>query len=221
MDIRLQFSITPDDYYEFQMAWMKHQRSLTPASQRGWHSPYTVVRLVLMGVVMVMLIVVCISGISEAPAPAAAPPPPEPLSHVLLNILPYVLLFGLVLGVFLWMRRSRFFYRRLAPQGARVNQPKTVEITDRQITIREVGCVSMMDWTYFIRFIETPTQFLLFQTPRLATILPKRAFMQEQLAEFRTFAQAHVGNQPVGFPVQPPPLPSTHVASAVEPREHS
>ena len=79
-----------------------------------------------------------------------------------------------------------------------------MEITDETITLRETGIVTQMQWSYFIRVVESATLFLLFITPRMAHILPKRGFAsQAEMNEFRNFALAHISNVPMGFPVQP------------------
>src|SRR5205823_1765920 len=105
--------------------------------------------------------------------------------------LPYILIFLLVFAFFFWFRRSRFVFRSLAPLVSRINEPQTLEATDTHLTVRQRGCTTIMEWTYFIRFVEGPSVFVLFVLPRLGHILPKRAFSEQHLTEFRAFAQAH------------------------------
>ncbi|HVS72190.1 MAG TPA: YcxB family protein [Phycisphaerae bacterium] len=207
MDIRLQFTLTPDDYCDFQFAYMKHRRSLTPRNARGMRSP----RLIFWGaLVLIMVIFICFMVLvtpPSAPGAAAAPaPPPIPPGQAILEMLPFPVFFIMVAGLVIWVGRSKFLYRRFAPQVLRVGEPKTAEITDGQLTVQEPGATSVFQWNYFMRFIETRSSFLLFTIPRGAHILPKRAFTSPaELNEFRAFAQAHVGNVPIGFPVQAQP----------------
>lgn len=211
MDIQLQFTLTADDYCEFQRGYMRNRKSMTPRSQRGFRSPQMILWIPL----TVLLIGYWIATDLLAPPAAAVPPgPPPTLAEALFAFLPYAVMFLLLFGFILWTQRSRYFYRRLALQSMRVGEPRTAEITDARIVIRDAGSTCAFQWNYFIRCVETKGDFLLFTVPRAAQILPKRAFPSPALLEeFRRFAQAHIGNQPIGFPVQPaaaalaPPLP--------------
>ncbi len=206
MQIKLSFSLTGDDYFEFIRGYMKHRRSLTPAGQRGLRSPMTVFRIVAVFALMLMMLWAFLIPDSTASLPPGAPPPaPVSLNQWAVSLCPVVGFGSLFLGFVRWFRRSRFLYRSLAAQAIRLGQPRSVEISDGGISIREPGSTSVMEWTYFIRVIETPNTFLLFVTPRMAQIIPKRGFESgAAFEEFRAFAQSHIGNQPIGFPVQPP-----------------
>jgi hypothetical protein len=148
-------------------------------------------------------------AIPSTPAPPATAPatPPVPLGKALLELAPYATIFVVLFFWYVWMRRSGMVYRRLAPQVLRMDERRTVHITDAGITIHERGAVTQTEWSYYIRFIEARSLFVLFITPRTAHLFPKRAFNQAALHEFRTFAQAHIGNEPIGFLVQLPPVP--------------
>jgi ABC-type multidrug transport system fused ATPase/permease subunit len=211
MNMRLQFTITPDDYCEFQRAYMKHRRSLTPRSHRGLGSPLLIQWMVVLVLVVCIFVTIFWLSPESPPVPApAAPPTSLPLSEMLLALLTYLILFILIWGAYFWRRRSRLLFRRMAALDMRINEERTAEITDAQLTIRETDAYSEMQWMHFIRCIETPSTFLLFVVPRMAHILPKRAFgSDDAIREFRAFAQAHIGNQPIGFPVLPAKNPKT------------
>jgi YcxB-like protein len=206
MRMQLEFSLTPDDYYEYMRAFLTHRRSLVPRAQRGWRSPFALMRAAGLLAIVAMWLIIFLTPDSAAPAPPGAPPPPPAtLDQWLRSVCPMLGILFLFIGFVLWFMRSRFLYRRLAPLAMRLGEPRVVEIDDEQIIIREPGCVTQVLWKYFIRFAQTPNAFVLFTAPRLGHILPQRAFPSpEALQEFRAFAQAHIGNQPIGFPVQPP-----------------
>ncbi len=202
MKIELRYSLSADDFYEFQMAYSRHHRSLTPAGQRGLRSPMTVFWVMLIGFLVVFVVASNLFTAAPAPPPPGAPTAPT-LRDALLGFLPYVLVFVFIFGFMMWLRRSRYLYRRLAPQALRLGDERMAEITDLQITLRDPTSTMVASWPHFMRVIETRNTFLLFTVPRAAQIIPKRAFASEAaVSEFRQFALAHIGNQPVGFPVQ-------------------
>jgi len=52
-----------------------------------------------------------------------------------------------------------------------------------------------MNWRAFIRCIETPHLFLLYHSPQLFNLVPKRAFANaEQLEEFRSLLKIGIRN---------------------------
>lgn len=201
MHIRLQYALTPDDFMEFQRAYLKFRKSLSPA--RRFSGAALMLWLVI---ILLVLVIYCImtlfSPAPAAPAPAA-PAAPQSLRELALSLLPAVIAVALIYGFLLWLRRSKLLYRRYIDEMQKLRENHETEITDPGITIRQTGCVTTMEWTYFIRFVETRNTLLLFTSGRIGHILPKRAFAsEEQLQQFRSFAQAHIGNQPIGFPVQ-------------------
>ena len=207
MNIHGEFSYVPDDYYEFHRASLKHTRALTPPSQRGFKSPNALLWLS----VALILVITCFNSLVFTSTPAttlpASAPAPMPPGEAFRTLAPYGLLLLLVWGWYLWTRSAKSIYRRLALQVIRLNEPRTIDITDDGITIREPTATTQYQWRHFIHFVEMHTTFILFVMPRTAQIIPKRAFKSEaDLAEFRAFAQYHFSNQPSGFPIQPPPV---------------
>jgi hypothetical protein len=78
-------------------------------------------------------------------------------------------------------------------------------LIDEGISVQATTSSTFMMWTHFIFFAETESLFVLMISRRIGYLLPKRAFPSaDPINEFRAFAQAHVGNAPTGFPVQPP-----------------
>jgi hypothetical protein len=201
MHIRVQFELTPDDYVDYMKAYVRHRRSLTPRDARGLRSP-----AVVAWAIVAMLAGWCVLESLVFPPPSApaatSPAAPTPLHDILWSLTPYLIVMLMIWAVFFWSR-SGFLYRRMASQATRLGQPRAAEITDTHIKIEEASSTTIQQWTYFIRCIETPRSFLLFQLPRLAHIVPKRAFGAQELAEFRAFSQAHVGRASSGFPIQP------------------
>jgi hypothetical protein len=204
MQITLEYSLAADDFYEFQRAYSRHRRSLTPASQRGIRSPRFILFL---GFACFAIALWFALSLFPAPPPAPVPPgaAPPTLHDSLKALLPFLLIFAILFVFLFWLRRSKAIYRRFAAQCLRLAEENTAQITDTHLVLQNPTCTATMTWTHFIRMIETKGTFLLFVLPRSALILPKRAFHSPAaLDEFRQFAQARIGNQPIGFPVEPP-----------------
>jgi heme/copper-type cytochrome/quinol oxidase subunit 2 len=161
MNIRVQYALTPDDFYELQMAYRKHRRSLTP---KGKANSLGARKLVGWGVIIFTVVAgVVISNAFSEPAPTPAANNYDSF-FALFSYLALVVIISIFL---IWICRSRFMYRRVAGRLSRIGEARTVEMTNEHITIRERSCVSVMDWTYFIRFIETKSTFLLFTLPQI------------------------------------------------------
>lgn len=89
-----------------------------------------------------------------------------------------------------------------------------VTLSDEHATFRTETETSTKVWTHFTHFGETEALFVLIVSGATSQLIPKRAFgSPQELEEFRGFALAHVGNVPVGFPVQAV-RPRTATASA-------
>ena len=60
------------------------------------------------------------------------------------------------------------------------------------IHLRWDGGASDVEWRMFIRWLECKNQFLLYTSPACFNILPKRAFVPQQLSEFRALLQDNI-----------------------------
>jgi hypothetical protein len=204
MNMHLRYSLSFEDYYEFQMAWNANRKSLVMPTAK----PKLSAGLVTWGAMGILVLAMCIISNLVSPAPPAAPAPPRPAAEVWSDLgwglFPYIVVLIVIWMFLLWMRRSRFVYRRLIAGNVRLGEPCSAEVMESHLTLVEPGCRTEMEWTYILRLIETKSTFLFFVLPRMAHIIPKRAFASpEALAEFRAFAEARVGNKVIGFPVQP------------------
>jgi hypothetical protein len=205
MNFHLQYVLTSDDVYEFQMAYIKHRKSMTTKARINLPSPllilaaYFVVCILWMKAVSTFL-----SPAEPAAAPATSTASQPSLVESLATLILYFGVFFLTIGFGLWLRRSRALYRRYFVEMQKLSEPHVTELTDTQITIRQSGSVNAMEWSYFIRCIETKSEFLLFTMARFAHIVPKRAFASpDDITEFRKFVRTHIDNGTRPAPVQP------------------
>ncbi len=60
------------------------------------------------------------------------------------------------------------------------------------VHLRWSGGTSDLECNNFTRQLEDKNQFLLYTSPILFTVVPKRAFTAEQLSEFRTIVAQNV-----------------------------
>jgi hypothetical protein len=74
-----------------------------------------------------------------------------------------------------------FFFLRKRKRATSAQLPRTLEVTETEITIRGPGSNVAMPWTAFGDCLESPELFVLVDRPkRLFVTIPKRAFPNEQ-----------------------------------------
>jgi len=203
--IELEYSLSPDDYHAFLRAYSKVSKQM-PAANQPYRFSRSMLGWVLILAISVMIFVVFHKeGPVRAPAVAPAAPPAAggPASSVWKNVLPYIIVFVVIWFFFVRLRLGKGGVRQFFKQNPTLADPRRVVIADDGISIQTQTNTNTMAWTHFTFFAETKEFFLLFETNRSAHLLPKRSFPSpDAIASFRAFAQASVGNQPIGFPVQ-------------------
>ena len=86
-----------------------------------------------------------------------------------------------------WLIAKRQFGKQPSLQG-----PRTMLLDPAGVHLRWSGGTSDLQWNNFTRQLEGKNQFLLYTSPVLFTVVPKRAFTPEQLSEFRTILAQNV-----------------------------
>lgn len=104
------------------------------------------------------------------------------------NFAPIFVLAGLWAGI-IWVSPWLFANRMLGPS---LKGPRTMQVDAGGIQLRWSGGKSDFAWNNFIRYLEGGNHFLLYTSPAAFTAVPKRAFMPEQLSEFRTILARNV-----------------------------
>lgn len=85
----------------------------------------------------------------------------------------------------IWLRRD---FRR----HPSIALPEKTRIDDAGLHINSEVAGGTTKWVAYNGFKETQNLFLLYLGPRMAHVLPKRAFSSEQLEEFRRFADVNL-----------------------------
>ena len=95
-------------------------------------------------------------------------------------------------AVFIWgiprLSARTQFLQQPAAQGSR-----SMTLDASGIHWRWKGGQADVEWTNFIRFLESKTVFLLYTSPACFTIIPKRAFTPGQTESFRDLVQGKLG----------------------------
>jgi len=114
-----------------------------------------------------------------------------PNGQALVNLTPLcvfsVFYAGLFLRVLPWWAARLLYLKQPSIQGTR-----TLLIDDRGVHWRWDGGSSDLDWKTFIRWYEGGNEFLLYSSPVLFHVVPKRAFSKGQLPELRTLLSQRV-----------------------------
>jgi hypothetical protein len=167
--MEIQYQLTEQDFRESMYA---HRRSR--AFTRWFYRGLIAIILVAFGFILLALFGAAI----------------EHNAKLALNLLPLMVLLvawaALIWIVPYWMARSQF---RKQPAARSV----------RSVTIDDLGLRSHWDsgnaetaWKNYIRLFESKNEILLYSSPALFNILPKRAFTSEQLEQFRTLAKEKI-----------------------------
>lgn len=204
MLIEISYSLTADDLQEFQRGYARIAKAMPRVKKpRG--------RMAMVGWVTILVAAVVLFTLfhndPSAAAPVLAPTPQKEnyFSAFLMNAFPYCLLF---LFIWIFLIRGRFSKaaaRRVLEENEHMADPQRVVLEETGVTIETQTSTTVMKWTHFPHFSETQNLFLLMVSQQSAQLIPKRAFASPaEINEFRGFAQAHIGNATIGFPVLPP-----------------
>lgn len=90
-----------------------------------------------------------------------------------------------------WSARSQYL------QQPRAQGPRTMTLDGSGVHWQWKGGQADVQWTNFIRFLESKSVFLLYTSPACFNIVPKRAFAPEETKSFRDLLQEKVGDTSV------------------------
>ena len=86
-----------------------------------------------------------------------------------------------------------WIYGFIWKQNAHMHHPIASEVTEAGLSLDTLSLSSQVNWQLFIKFMETPNLFVLYQSPQLFSIFPKRAFASAaQIDEFRSLLQTQI-----------------------------
>lgn len=165
----INYQLTPEDYYQGLLAW----RSLR--AWRKWllRAAYFVVATALVTSAS-MLVVERDAATSRVS-------------------------WGAVVFAAVWfaymMGAPRFSARRQFRNTPSAQSPHTVEISEEGLEIHTAHADSKVLWSAFVAWSERKSVFVILPQPRIYVPIPKRAFTEEQQAEFREILRRNVGKK--------------------------
>jgi hypothetical protein len=135
---------------------------------------------------------------TPAPAPAGAPTPPADFTP----FIAWMVIFLVILMVlYLGLKRAPQRRWEMLPHWHR---PYTAEFDDQALVMAEPYSRAQYSWEYFEGFLETPNLFMLYSSPLVFHLFPKRAFADDAArAEFRELLRRQIGEREHAFPVIP------------------
>lgn len=164
--MRVTFQLTPEDYYQGLLAW----RSLRAWQRWVLRFSYVVVGTAFLGSLLVLVF--------DQKSPAN-----------------HIFVFGTVFGP-LWfgymLFAPRFSSRRQFRNSPSAQSPVTLDISDAALEIHSAHGDSKVAWSAYIAWAERKSVFVILPQPRIYVPIPKRAFTEEQITEFRELLRRNI-----------------------------
>ena len=121
---------------------------------------------------------------------------------LLLSLQPWVLV--VVLVYFFVFRQFRRRHDRHFDSEPAFHEPRTFELDQTGVTMRDLHSRTTIEWPGFVRFLETPNLFILFSTENTGHLIPKRAFASPEDANHaRDLFLNNIAPPTSAFPVIP------------------
>jgi YcxB-like protein len=166
MAVRVTFQPTADDYHQGYLAW----RAL-PAWRR-W-----LVRLAY--VVLAMAILLIVLGLFLDHKAAT-------VQNAVVGIFCTTLCL-----VFLW-QGPRFSSGRQFRKTPSAQSPVTLNVSDAGLETHSIHGASKVSWSTYVAWTEAKSVFVILPQPRIYIPIPKRAFTEEQINEFREILRRNI-----------------------------
>jgi hypothetical protein len=99
--------------------------------------------------------------------------------------------FGIVWFAYMFAA-PRFFSRRQFRNNPTARSPIVLDASEPGLEIRTAHSDSKMSWPAFVDWGESKSVFIILPQPRTYVPIPKRAFSDEQLSEFRELLRRNI-----------------------------
>jgi hypothetical protein len=86
----------------------------------------------------------------------------------------------------------RYSARRQFRGSPTAQSPMTLGITDAGLEIHSAHSDSKVAWSAFVAWAESKSLFVILPQPRIYIPIPKRAFTEEQVSEFREILRRNI-----------------------------
>jgi len=103
------------------------------------------------------------------------------------DLAPLIILLALwSLALLVWVP---FNWRRCYAKDRRLQQEFTADLSEDGVHLQSLDFDANLKWSLYLRLLESDRVFLLYQTNRMFNLLPKAAFGQGEIEEFRQLAR--------------------------------
>jgi hypothetical protein len=106
--------------------------------------------------------------------------------------------FGIVFGLgwFAYMLLApRFYSRRQFRNNPTAQSPIILDVSDQGLEFHNAHADSRVAWSAYVAWGEAKSVFVIMPQPRMYITIPKRAFREEQVREFREMLRRNVGTK--------------------------
>lgn len=160
------YQLTPDDFYQGMLAWR---------AQRKWQTWTRWIAYFIVGIALLISLLALLLTRSAAETPIA--------------------LAGIAFGVlwFAWMLLApRFFSKRQFRNHPTAQSPVTFEASEAGLEFHSAHGDSKVSWSAYVGWGESKSVFVIMPQPRIYVTIPKRAFAEEQVGEFRELLRHNI-----------------------------
>ena len=164
--MQFNYQLTPEDFYQGLLAWR---------SQRAWQK--WLLRVV--SVVLVVTFLTCVLWLLLDRRRATTP----------IDVAGIV--FSVVSAAAIWAG-PRFSSRRQFKNNPTAQSPITMIASDAGLEVQTGHAHSKIAWSAYVAWGESDSVFVIMPQPRMYVPIPKRAFTDEQVGEFRALLQRNI-----------------------------
>jgi hypothetical protein len=164
--VQVTFQLTKDDYYYGLLAW----RNL-----RAWR------RWLLRCAYFLMSLAVPLVALLAFLRP----------DRRTLHILAPLIVFAAVWFIFMWTAPRVSAHRQFRNTPV-ARSPITIDASDSGLHIRSIYADSQVAWSAYVAWGEYKSVFVILPQPRIYVPIPKRAFTEEQITEFREMLRRNI-----------------------------
>jgi hypothetical protein len=167
--VQITYQLTPDDFYQGCIAWR---------NRRKWRQWLRWVAYFIVGIATLISLVVLFFAHSSQTN----------------SIGPFGVIFGV--GWFAYMLLApRFSSRRQFRNNPTVQSQVSLDVSEQGLETHNAHADTKVAWTAFVDWGEVSSVFIVMPQPRVYIAIPKRAFNERQLEEFREILRRNVGKK--------------------------
>jgi hypothetical protein len=160
------YQLTPEDFYQGMLAWR---------SRRRWQQWLLRVAYVIVAMVFLSCLITLVLGWGGATTSTA-------LGGIV---------FCTVWGTAIWAG-PRFSSRRQFKNNPTAQSPITMDASEAGLEIQTGHMNSKVAWSAYMAWGESKSVFVIMPQPRIYVPIPKRAFSEEQVGEFREILRRNI-----------------------------